>query len=119
VCVYSYIYEEHLKSSRNVAISLYYVKTMIYKLNRLGSIFHLHTHICSVYLVVTLMKIFFFDHAQSRVSVFCDVLNRSKTTSLKTHFQLREEPEVTLCEDWGIGRVWHNRNVVFGQELLN
>jgi hypothetical protein len=35
------MYEEHWKSSRNVAISLYFVKTMIYKLNRLWSIFHL------------------------------------------------------------------------------
>jgi hypothetical protein len=35
------MYEDDSKSSRNVAISLYYVNTMIYKLNRLRSIFHL------------------------------------------------------------------------------
>jgi hypothetical protein len=40
--------EAHSKSSRNVAISLYYVKTMIYKLNRLQSIVQLRAHICSI-----------------------------------------------------------------------
>jgi hypothetical protein len=65
------------------------------------------------------MKIFFFDHTQSCVGVFFDVFHCCETTSSKAHFQWKEEPEVTWCEVWGIGRVWHNRNVVSGRELLN
>jgi hypothetical protein len=58
------------------------------------------------------MNIFFLDRTQYRVGVFFDV-HRYETTSSEAHFQLREEPEVTWCEVWGLGRVWHNRNVVF------
>jgi hypothetical protein len=64
------------------------------------------------------MKIFF-DRVQSRVGVFFDVFYHCQMTFSKAHFQRREEPEVTWCEVWGRGRVWHNRNIVFGQELLN
>jgi hypothetical protein len=127
VYIYIYIWGA-FKKFPGCGYKSYYVKTMIYKLNRLQSISHLHAHthththtfvpsVCPV--VVTLMKIFFFDHAQSCVGIFFDVFHHCKTTSLKAHFQHREVPEVTWCEAWGIGRVWHNRNVVSGQELLN
>jgi hypothetical protein len=57
------------------------------------------------------MKIFF-DRAQSRVGIFFDVFHRCETMSSKAHFWRREEPEVTWCEVWEMGRAWHNRNIV-------
>jgi hypothetical protein len=63
------------------------------------------------------MKIIFFDGAQSGVGVFFDAFHHCETRPRRPIFSLGKSQKSLGARSGGW--VWHNRNVAFGQKLLN